>query len=59
MQENQRQQAFLNAFNNDCDKLSKSNPELYGDIKSENLLQNQEFLQMLGEWNFKAYEHSC
>lgn len=58
MQENQRQQAFLNAFNNDCDKLSKSNPELYGDIKSENLLQNQEFLQMLGvTGNFKkAYD---
>lgn len=49
MQEQQRQQAFFNAFNNDCDKLSKSNPELYGDIKSEELMQNKSFLQMLGQ----------
>lgn len=48
MQEQQRQQAFLNAFTADCDKLSKSNPELYGDIKSEELMQNKDFLQMLG-----------
>ncbi|MFA5528094.1 MAG: hypothetical protein WC996_05715, partial [Peptostreptococcales bacterium] len=48
MQEQQRQQAFLNAFTADCDKLSKSNPELYGDIKSEELMQNKSFLQMLG-----------
>lgn len=48
MQENQRQQAFLNAFNADCDKLSKSNSELYGDIKSDELMQNKSFLQMLG-----------
>lgn len=48
MQEQQRQQAFFNAFNADCDKLSKSNPELYGDIKSDELMQNKSFLQMLG-----------
>jgi hypothetical protein len=48
MQEQQRQQAFFNAFNSDCDKLSKSNPELYGDIKPEELMQNKSFLQMLG-----------
>ena len=48
MQEQQRQQAFFNAFNADCDKLSKSNSELYGDIKPEELMQNKSFLQMLG-----------
>lgn len=48
MQEQQRQQAFLNAFTADCDKLSKSNPELYGDIKPDELIQNKSFLQMLG-----------
>lgn len=48
MQEQQRQQAFFNAFSADCDKLSKSNPELYGDIKPEELMQNKSFLQMLG-----------
>lgn len=48
MQEQQRQQAFFNAFSADCDKLSKSNPELYGDIKPEKLMQNKNFLQMLG-----------
>ena len=48
MQEQQRQQAFLNAFTADCDKLSKSNPELYGDVKSDELMQNKSFLQMLG-----------
>ncbi len=47
MQEQQRQQAFINAFTADCDKLSKSNPELYGDIKPEELMQNKDFLQML------------
>lgn len=48
MQEQQRQQAFLNAFTADCEKLSKSNPELYGDIKPDELMQNKRFLQMLG-----------
>ena len=48
MQEQQRQQAFFNAFTADCDKLSKSNPELYGDIKPDELMQNKRFLQMLG-----------
>jgi hypothetical protein len=48
MQEQQRQQAFLNAFNADCEKLTKVNPELYGDIKPEELMQNKSFLQMLG-----------
>ena len=48
MQEQQRQQAFINAFTADCDKLSKSNPELYGDIKPDELIQNRAFLQMLG-----------
>jgi hypothetical protein len=48
MQEQQRQQAFFNAFSADCDKLSKSNPELYGDIKPDELMQNKRFLQMLG-----------
>lgn len=47
MQEQQRQQAFINAFTADCDKLSKSNPELYGDIKPEELMRNKDFLQML------------
>jgi hypothetical protein len=47
MQEQQRQQAFFNAFNADCEMLSKSNPELYGDIKPEELMQNKDFLQML------------
>lgn len=58
MQEQQRQQAFLNAFTADCDKLSKSNPELYGDIKPEELMQNKDFLQMLaGGISFKrAYD---
>lgn len=48
MQEQQRQQAFINAFTADCEKLSKSNPELYGDIKPDELMQNKRFLQMLG-----------
>ena len=48
MQEQQRQQAFINAFTADCEKLSKSNPELYGDIKPDELIQNKRFLQMLG-----------
>lgn len=48
VQEQQRQQAFLNAFTADCDKLSKSNQEFYGDIKPEELMQNKNFLQMLG-----------
>lgn len=48
MQEQQRQQTFLNAFTADCEKLSKSNPELYGDIKPDELMQNKRFLQMLG-----------
>ncbi|MFY9379227.1 MAG: hypothetical protein WAP07_03165 [Acutalibacteraceae bacterium] len=48
MQEQQRQQTFLNAFTADCEKLSKSNPELYGDIKPDELIQNKRFLQMLG-----------
>lgn len=48
MQEQQRHQAFINAFTADCEKLSKSNPELYGDIKPYELMQNKRFLQMLG-----------
>ena len=58
MQEQQRQQAFLNAFTADCDKLSKSNPELYGDIKSDELIKDERFIEKLRRGNsFKeAYD---
>lgn len=49
MQEQQHQQAFFNAFNSDCEKLSKSNPDLYGDVKTDELMKDKYFLQMLGQ----------
>lgn len=49
MQEQQRQQAFFNAFSSDCENLSKSNPELYGDIKVDELIKDDDFLRMLGQ----------
>lgn len=48
MQQEQMQQAFFNAFNVDCEKLSKSNPDLYGDINPDELIENKQFLAMLG-----------
>lgn len=48
MQQEERQKAFINAFTADCTKLSKTNADIYGDIKSDELIQNKEFLSLLG-----------
>jgi hypothetical protein len=47
LKEQQQRTMFEQAFNADCAKLSKINPDLYGDIKPDELMQNKQFLQML------------
>lgn len=47
LEQEQIHQTFVQAVKADCEKLIKTNPDLYDDVKADDLIDNKEFIALL------------